>query len=782
MIMKSSLFLFLLLIPVLTSSADNKQVYIVYFGEHSGEKVFQEIEDEHHSYLMSVKETEEEARASLLYSYKRSINGFAALLTPEQASKLNELNEVVWVAQSHPNKYSMHTTRSWEFSGLEEGGRGFFKTGGDSSLLLKAGYGKDVIVGLLDSGVWPESQSFSDEGMGPVPKSWKGICQTGPGFNSSHCNRKLIGARYYIKGFETHYGPLNATEDYRSPRDKDGHGTHTASTVGGRTVANVSALGGYARGTASGGAPLARLAIYKVCWALPGQPKVNGNTCFMEDMLAAMDDAIADGVHVISISIGTSSPVNYTDDGIAVGALYAIKKNIVVSCSAGNNGPTAGTLSNPAPWIITVGASSVDRDFIAPIVLGNGMKVQGQSLTPSKLNPNKMYPLAFAADLAKPGVSRDLARVCLPDSLSPKKAKGKIVLCMRGNNSRIGKGVVVKGVGGVGLILANIPENGIEVPADPHFLPATGISYSNAIKVLQYINLTKTPRAVILPGMTVLHTKPAPFMAAFSSRGPNVLDPNILKPDITAPGLNILAAWTEEDSPTKLPDDPRVVKYNIISGTSMSCPHVAATAALLRAIHPTWSSAAIRSAIMTTATQRNNLRLPLQDENGSLANSFAYGAGHFRPTEAVDPGLVYDASYTDYLLYLCSIGIMNIDQSFKCPAKPPTVTDLNYPSLAIPKLNGTVTVNRTVTNVGHPKSTYFFSTIPPSTVSVKAKPSILSFNHVGEKKSFTITITPRSEKRLKTGKFNETEEYAFGWYSWTDESHHVRSPITVSLA
>ncbi|GMN23767.1 hypothetical protein TIFTF001_047588 [Ficus carica] len=302
------------------------------------------------------------------------------------------------------------------------------------------------------------------------------------------------------------------------------------------------------------------------------------------------------------------------------------------------------------------------------------------------------------------------------------------------------------------------------------------------MKVLQYINQTEKLRAVILPGMTVLQTKPAPVMAAFTSRGPNVVDPNILKPDITAPGVNKLAAWTEEDSPTKLPEDPRFVKYNIISGTSMSCPHIAATAALVRAIHPTWSSAAIRSAIMTTAIQRNNLGLPLNDKDGSLANSFAYGSGHFHPTMAAYPSLVYDASYTDYLLYLCSIGIKNIDPSFKCPAKPPTATDLNYPFLAIPKLNGTVTVNRTVTNVGHPKSTYFFSTIPPSMVSVKAKPSILSFNYVGEKKSFTITITPRSEKRLKTRKINETEEYAFGWYSWTDGSHHVRSPITVSLA
>lgn len=188
--------------------------------------------------------------------------------------------------------------------------------------------------------------------------------------------RKLIGARYYIKGYEQHYGPLNASEDYRSCRDMDGHGTHTASTIGGRSVPNASAIGGFARGTASGGAPLVRLAIYKVCWPIPGHSKANGNTCFEEDMFAAIDDAIADGVHVLSISIGTSTPVNYSDDGIAIGALHAVKKNIVVACSAGNSGPAPSTLSNPAPWIITVGASSVDREFLAPVVLGNGKKIE----------------------------------------------------------------------------------------------------------------------------------------------------------------------------------------------------------------------------------------------------------------------------------------------------------------------------------------------------------------------------------------------------------------------
>lgn len=178
-----------------------------------------------------------------------------------------------------------------------------------------------------------------------------------------------------MKGYEQYYGHLNTSEDCYSPRDLDGHGTHTASTVAGRHVPDASALGGFATGTASGGAPLARLAIYKACWAIPNASKAMGNTCFEADMLAAMDDAISDGVHVLSISIGTTKPLDFYEDGIALGALNAVEKNIVVAASAGNSGPDPATLSNTAPWIITVGASSVDRAFSAPVVLGNGMEI-----------------------------------------------------------------------------------------------------------------------------------------------------------------------------------------------------------------------------------------------------------------------------------------------------------------------------------------------------------------------------------------------------------------------
>ncbi|GAB2212469.1 hypothetical protein Droror1_Dr00020438 [Drosera rotundifolia] len=751
-------------------------MYIVYLGEHRGDKALQEIEDTHHSYLLSVKETEELARDSLIYSYKHSIDGFAAMLTPDEASVLSELEEVVAVFPSHPRKHVQHTTRSWQFVGLEEEQRPWDSE--DENLLIKAKYGRDIIVGHLDSGIWPESESFNDEGFGPIPESWKGVCQSGDGFNTSCCNRKLIGARYYSKAYEKHYGPINATIDIRSPRDLDGHGTHTASTAVGRIIPNVSFMStSLGQGTASGGAPMARLATYKVCWAVPNSEKVKGNTCFEPDMLAAMDDAIADGVHVMTLSLGSSSPVGYKEDGIAVGAFHAVKNNIVVACSAGNSGPKAATLSNPAPWIITVGASSLDRRFFAPVVLGNGITIEGETVTTYKLK-DRMYPLVYASQVEQPNVPKNLSGQCMPLSLSSEKAIGKIVFCLRGNGTRIGKGEEVKRAGGVGYILGNSPAQGEDVQSDAHVLPATAVGSTNAIRILEYINSTESPTAMIVPPKTQLHRKPAPFMASFTSRGPNVIDPNILKPDITAPGLNILAAWSGADAPTKLSEDPRRVKWNFLSGTSMSCPHVAATAVLIKAIHPTWSSAAIRSAIMTTASLRNNAKTMITDASGKPADPFQFGSGHIWPSKAADPGLVYDASYTDYLLYLCSGKFKNFDKSFKCPKHLPETYDLNYPSLAIGKFQGTVTVNRTVTNAGGPNSVYSAFVKHPMGYKVGLRPSKLEFDNVGEQRSFSITVEARKDVVNNGG--NSTDEYSFGWYTWSDGIHSVRSPMVVS--
>ncbi|XP_062206742.1 subtilisin-like protease SBT5.6 [Phragmites australis] len=775
----ASLLLFLVLSSFSTLSVSSKQdqVYVVYLGKHDGAKTTEAIQGDHHALLLSVKDSEEEARASLLYSYKHSLNGFAAVLSEEEATKLSGRSEVVSAFPSE-RRWAPHTTRSWEFLGFEEGLRS--PDGGGDWLPSGADASRDVIVGVLDSGIWPESRSFSDEGLGPVPARWKGVCQGGDSFSSSTCNRKIIGARYYVKAYEASYKGLNTTYAFRSPRDHDGHGTHTASTVAGRTVPGVSALGGFAAGAASGGAPLARLAIYKVCWPIPGPNPNIENTCFEADMLAAMDDAVDDGVDVMSVSIGSrGNPLRYVDDGIAIGALHAARRGVVVVCSGGNSGPKPATVSNLAPWMLTVGASSIDRAFDSSIKLGSGMEIMGQTVTPYQLpGNNKPYPLVYAADAVVHGTPANVSNQCLPNSLSTEKVRGKIVVCMRGSGLRVEKGLEVKRAGGAAILLGNPPALGSEVPVDAHVLPGTAVSAADASSILRYINSSSCPTATLDRSRTVVDVRPSPVMTQFSSRGPNVLEPSILKPDVTAPGLNILAAWSEVSSPTKLDGDNRVVKYNIASGTSMSCPHVSATAVLLKTAHPDWSSAAIRSAIMTTATITNAEGGPIMNGDGSVAGPMDYGSGHIRPKHALDPGLVYDVSYQDYLLFACASAGAQLDSSVPCPARPPPPYQLNHPSVAVHGLNGSVTVHRTVTNVGSVEAHYTVAVVEPTGVSVKISPKRLSFARTGEKKSFNIKIQAKGRRsgRVMSG------QHLAGSYAWSDGVHVVRSPIVVLVA
>ncbi|KAK8461495.1 hypothetical protein SEVIR_1G046500v4 [Setaria viridis] len=579
----------------LTAAGDgDRSSYVVYLGQHAhgaalgthGAEELAALErdaaDAHYELLAGVLGGDKEkARDAIFYSYTKHINGFAANLDAATAAEIARQPGVISVFPNRGRK--LHTTRSWQFLGLA--GPGGVPHGG---AWKKAKYGADTIIGNFDTGVWPESESFRDDGLGPVPSQWKGACDKGQDDKFS-CNRKLIGARYFNKGYASAAGILNASMN--TPRDMDGHGTHTLSTAAGSPVPGASVFG-FGNGTASGGSPHARVAAYRVCF-----PPINGSECFDADILAAFDAAIHDGVHVLSLSLG-GDPSNYFDDGIAIGSFHAVRRGIAVVCSAGNSGPGLGTASNLAPWLFTTGASTMDREFPSYIVF-NHTKAKGQSLSMTNL-PEKSYPLIDSAKAGAANATTKDAQLCMIGALDPKKVKGKIVVCLRGINARVAKGEAVKQAGGVGMVLANDASTGNEIIADAHVLPATQIKYSDGLLLYSYLNSTKNPTGFITKPATVLGTKPAPFMAAFSSQGPNTITPEILKPDITAPGVSVIAAWTRSNSPTDLAFDLRRVAFNSESGTSMSCPHVSGIVGLLRTLHPEWSPAAIKSAIMTT--------------------------------------------------------------------------------------------------------------------------------------------------------------------------------------
>ncbi|KAI3450700.1 hypothetical protein Pfo_007365 [Paulownia fortunei] len=732
--------------------------YIVYMGDHS----FQDSESviaANHEMLASVIGSYEGAQDAALHHYTKTFRGFSAMLTSDQAKLLAESDSVVSVFESKTNH--IHTTHSWEFLGINNLEQ-YHQSSMDST--------SDVIIGVIDTGVWPESKSFNDYGLGPVPTKFKGECSTGENFTLSNCNRKIVGARFYYKGFVAYYGPLESFNHtfFLSARDSDGHGTHTASTIAGSVVPNVS-LYGIGKGTARGGAPRARLSIYKACWF---------NLCSDADILSAIDDAISDGVDIISMSLGPDPPQPiYFNDAISIGSFHAFQKGVVVSASTGNSF-FPKTATNVAPWILTVAASTMDRDIQTNIYLGNSQVIKGNYLKGFSVNPTEMvsfYGLVAGSAAAAPGIPSRNASFCKNNTLDPALVKGKIVVCTLEEilDNRREKATSIQQGGGVGIILVDPLATDIGVQ---FVLPGTLIGLEEAEKLQAYMASQQNPVARISQTLTILPTKPSPEMAMFSSMGPNIITPDIIKPDITAPGVNVLAAW----SPLATDNTAgRSIDYNIISGTSMSCPHVSALAAIVKSSHPSWSPAAIKSAIMTTATIQDNTKSFIRRHpNGTQTSPFDYGSGHVNPAAAIDPGLIYDFDTSDIIDFLCSTGaspaqLKNLTGEITyCRNSPTSSHDFNYPSIGVSNLRENISVHRTVTYYGEGPAVYKAEVDYPAGVNVSVTPNELKFEKMGDKMSFRINFTP-----YKTS----NGDFVFGALTWTDGIHVVRSPIGLNI-
>lgn len=685
------------------------------------------------------------AGASKVYDYYYSFNGFAAALTPGQAAKLATRPDVLSVAVEEV-RYPT-TDNSPTFLGLTSGG-GLWEQLGDPDSA-----GEDMIVGVIDTGIWPEHPSFSDQAnfadrpgnsgkaarvYGPPPAEWYGACEAGEQWAKDDCNNKLIGARYFRKGAD------HATvipDDYKSARDKDGHGSHTASTAAGNYGVPASIFG-VDRGTVSGMAPRARVAAYKVCW--------NDAGCYLSDIVGAIDSAVADGVDVINYSIGGGPSLLGADD---ITFLFAERAGVFVATSAGNSGPGAGTVGGPAtvPWITAVGASTQNRTFEGSVVLGNGAEYTGASVTAG----TDVLPLV---DSSQAG-----SELCFPGELNSAAVAGKIVLCKRGAIARVDKSLAVYMAGGAGMVLYNTNDQE-SMSTDNHWVPSVHINYTDGAAIKAYIaGAGGSATAQVVEGDKV--GIPAPWMADFSSRGPDLAALDLIKPDVTAPGVNILAANTPNPflgSPGQL--------FQSIGGTSMSSPHVAGVAALLRQLHPDWSPAMVKSALMTSASQG-----VMKQDGVTPADPFDMGGGHIAPNSAADPGLVYPAGFNEYLGFLCDAG----PEIFASPSRtcgilesmgvPTETTNLNLASIGIAELVGTQTVKRTVTNVGDGPATYTVSVDAPSGIDVTVEPNELTLD-AGNSASFDVTFT-RSTATL--------DEWAFGSLTWSDGAHSVRSPIAV---
>ncbi|KAL1813701.1 hypothetical protein ACET3Z_023766 [Daucus carota] len=704
-------------------SAENqeRQIYIVYMGALPPKTY---SPSSHHLNILKETLDRDFAQASLLRSYQRSFNGFAVYLTDEESQKIAEHEAVVSVFKSR----TLHTqtTRSWDFMGFSE------------KVHKNPSYESDVIIGLIDTGIWPESESFSDKNFGPVPPKWKGACVGGRNFT---CNKKLIGARYYNTG--------NLID---SARDTNGHGTHTASTAAGNHVKGASFYG-LAQGTARGGAPFARIAAYGACDMY--------GACNEADVLAAFDDAIADGVDIISISIAFPNDDPVKQYSIEAGAFHAMERGILTVAAAGNSGNLSGTVANSMPWMLSVAASSIDRKFIDKLVLGNGKTLIGPAVNSFHLNGSS-FPLIRGRDATNTCIGKyaELGESCGYGCLDSELVKGKIVVCPDNG----GDTTEASSAGALGSVVA-IDDARMKY-STVETIPVSRLSIEDFSLVEAYLNSTKKPHAKILKS-EVIGDWEAPVVAPFSSRGPNTKIPEILKPDISAPGVAVLAAFSPAGSPSdNIQNDKRSVKYSILSGTSMACPHVAGAAAYVKSLHPKWSGSAIQSSLMTTAWHMDASKNPDAE--------FAYGSGHLNPVKAANPGLVYETSKEDHLRMLCSIGYSNSklriisgDNSTSCAAADTfTSKDLNYPAMTMNITKNkpfTVSFPRTVTNVGLSNSTYKAHIFTNSKLSIIVKPSTLLFKRLNEKQSFVVIVT---------GKRLQQNTTASASLVWSDGIHY----------
>ncbi len=739
------------------------QAYVSYLGQRQGEV------------LSTV------GNAPVLATYSTVFNGFAASLTEDEARSLAANAQVVGLWEDEVRQ--MDTISTSRFLKLTEQQGGLWSKSVNGSAVK----GENMVVGIIDGGVWPENPAFFDrvnsagapsnnpadaQVYGPAPSFFTGSCVAGPGIDpAKHCNNKLVGIKHFNTGFRASGQTLHWTDFVDSGRDSvsgatghGGHGDHTASTAAGNSNVPVF-MAGQQIGTASGVAPRARVASYKVCWTYVNAAATDGtgsqNSCYNSDSVAAIDAAVADGVNVINYSIsGSQTTVN---DPVEQAFYRAALAGVFVAASAGNSGP-GQAVAHISPWLTTVAASTHDRAFSGSVSLGNGATYTGGSTTATGLDSKN---LIRAEDAGIAGASANL-NLCFssPNELDPAKVAGKIVICTRGNNARVDKGQAVKDAGGLGMILANAAA-GQTIDSDFQAVPTVQVDNVAGAAIKAYAQSGGTAKIAA----ATMGTKPAPIMAGFSSRGPNAGDANLLKPDITAPGVDIIAqvtpGLTEAEKAgviagTFVPP----AAWDSYQGTSMSSPHIAGVALLLKQANPTWGPGAIKSAMMTTAYSTLDDGLT-GAQNGLLP--WAQGAGHVDPQKANDPGLVYNASKNDWVKYQCKVNRAAITPASDCTTigTLDETYNLNLPSITVGTVTGSTIVNRSVTNVGSATATYTATVTAPAGFSVTVSPATLTLAP-GETKSFTANVSASGAAE---------GVWQFGQLVWSDGTHTVRSPI-----
>ncbi|MEW5249117.1 S8 family serine peptidase [Microbulbifer sp. 2201CG32-9] len=692
-------------------------------------------------------------KSRMVHEYENAFNGFAATMSEKEAEALRHHKDVKGVWEDRLLK--PHTDSTADFLGLTR----------FPSPWLWGITGENVVVGVIDTGIHPEHPSVADIATprrgnrghsipyGSVPESFTGEgCDFGNiDFNPEDapftCNNKLIKAKSFSEAFRSR--TELADHEFLSARDPDGHGTHTATTAAGNY--GVTTPDG---DMITGMAPRARVAVYKVCWDAQ-DPDDNG--CSSADSMAAIDEAVADGVDVINYSVGGSSTIFTGADDIAF--LRAADAGVFVATSGGNDGPDPQTIGTPSgvPWITTVAAAEDDQSFsqafevTSPATVANSYEA---------LEGSGPATLEGAGSLSGSVVVSEPLEGC--SALTNNDAiAGNIALVRRGGCSFTDKYNNAADAGAVAIVVYNDGTasdriNPIVMSAPDTTIPGVMISHTDG----DLIAGSEDVSGVLDPALQISRED---RIAGFSSRGHNAGAPDIIKPDVAAPGVGILAGISPVTNGGNL--------FGLLSGTSMASPHVAGVMALLKQAHPDWSPAMAKSALMSTA--RTNLRKTFGPE---AADPFDIGAGAIRPAAAFRPGLVYDAEMNDYMAFLC--GAENQPQIINSETCDNLVSDgysldssdLNLASIGIGELVGTQTVKRRVTSVAFGTRWYWASVNAPQGVEVSVSPKYLRLRK-GETAEFEVTFKVTEDAVLN--------DWAFGDLTWKSLGLKARSPIAV---
>lgn len=749
------------------------------------------------SYMSHLKDMQHQSmekgnipEVDMLYSYTNALNGYSALMTFEQAQRIAKQKGVASVI---PVTLNHSDSLSWNYGHEGKDTPNYLGASGKNGLHDKGYTGEDVVIGIVDGGIWPEHPSFEDDGSyGPSPEGFTGThCEIGvsghPLDAAFTCNNKILAASAYYETYLAVVGSL-PTLFPESARDDGGHGTFVASLAAGNDHVYATVQDGVSLGQISGVAPRARLAVYRTQW---------GGSGYSSDIAAAIDQAVADGVDVINISVGGA--IQDTLSGREISYLYANDAGIAVTNSAGNGGPNAGTVSGAArvPWSIAPAAGTMDRVFEGALVLGNDKKLRGISVS----NFSSTLPLIDAGDCSD------------VDSLD---VAGKIVVCSGLYDFAIVEAAALcSELGAKGFVNTTLSSpiedvsirdfyiHGILAVAEE--IPVISLYPGQEKKLYKYLAKSNTPKAKFLQGGKPVDAKDSQ-LTYWSSRGPSVFLTSLINPSITAPGAHIEAAI----SPLSGYQAEGQLYTALGSGTSGASPLVAGAMALVKQAHPDWSAAMIQSAVMTTARQN------VTAAQGGQANPFQMGNGYlsvngdpkvcagmvgkkkqkcerknpFHPDgvkgSVVDPGLVFDAGFYDYLGFMCDTNFGVVSEGFCQSLSDNGVevigSNLNMPSIAVPKVVGNQTVPRTVTNVSlsGEVTTYIAKVISPPGFSVTVEPSQFTLNH-GESQTYQVHIANESA---------DIGEWRFGSLTWVEKSsgnkkkhgYKVYSPIAVAAA